>query len=100
MSYYEDEDDGLWEKPVWAKGGHSLKKTGKADVMKKDGDLAAPITFTPFKNEDHTNYVAHPDKLMTTQEGEKMKTEGDLAMPITNIRDELMIQKRKSRNNQ
>jgi hypothetical protein len=43
---YEDdyEDDDLWEKPAWAKGGLALKKTGKADNMKKDGNLAAPIT--------------------------------------------------------
>ena len=48
----DDEDDGLWEKPAWAKGGVKLKSTGKADAMKKDGNLAAPVTFTPFKNED------------------------------------------------
>jgi hypothetical protein len=45
----EQEDDGLWEKPAWAKGGVKLKKTGMADAMKKEGNLAAPITFTPFK---------------------------------------------------
>lgn len=39
-----EEDDGLWEKPAWAKGGLKLKSTGKADAMKKDGNLAAPIT--------------------------------------------------------
>lgn len=46
MTDYNDDvdDDGLWEKPAWAKGGHKLKSTGKADVMKKDGNLAAPIT--------------------------------------------------------
>lgn len=90
-----DEDDGLWEKPAWAKGGHKLRSTGKADVMKKDGNLAAPITFTPFKNDDHTNYYAHPDHLAQTDEGEKMKTRGDLAMPITNIRDEIVKNKSK-----
>lgn len=37
-------DDGLWEKPAWAKGGLKLKSTGKADAMKTKGDLAAPIT--------------------------------------------------------
>lgn len=40
----DNEDDGLWEKPAWAKGGVALKKTGKSDAMKKDGNLAAPIT--------------------------------------------------------
>jgi hypothetical protein len=38
------DDDDLWEKPAWAKGGLKLKSTGKADAMKKDGNLAAPIT--------------------------------------------------------
>jgi hypothetical protein len=41
----DEEDDGLWEKPAWAKGGVALKKTGKAEQMKGDGNLAAPITF-------------------------------------------------------
>jgi hypothetical protein len=40
----EPGDDGLWEKPAWAKGGHKLKSTGKAEAMKTKGDLAAPIT--------------------------------------------------------
>lgn len=40
----EVEDDGLWEKPAWAKGGLKLKSTGKAEAMKTKGDLAAPIT--------------------------------------------------------
>jgi hypothetical protein len=89
-----DEDDGLWEKPAWAKGGVKLKSTGKADAMKTDGNLAAPITFTPFKSEDHTNYVANPEKLASTETGEKMKGEGNLAGPITNIRDEMRKKKR------
>eukprot|EP00339_Tiarina_fusa_P017597 CAMPEP_0117033630 /NCGR_PEP_ID=MMETSP0472-20121206/24012_1 /TAXON_ID=693140 ORGANISM="Tiarina fusus, Strain LIS" /NCGR_SAMPLE_ID=MMETSP0472 /ASSEMBLY_ACC=CAM_ASM_000603 /LENGTH=66 /DNA_ID=CAMNT_0004742595 /DNA_START=92 /DNA_END=292 /DNA_ORIENTATION=- len=38
------DDDDLWDKPAWAKGGVKLKSTGKADAMKKDGNLAAPIT--------------------------------------------------------
>ena len=42
--YDHDDDDGLWEKPAWAKGGLKLKPTGKADAMKKEGNLAAPIT--------------------------------------------------------
>lgn len=94
---YRGEDDGLWEKPAWALGGHKLRSTGKASAMKKDGNLAAPITFTPFKNEDHTNYYANPEHLLTTGEGEKMKTQGNLAMPITNIREELRKQKGHSR---
>jgi hypothetical protein len=42
--YHDDDDDGLWEKPAWAKGGIKLKPTGKAEVMKTSGNLAAPIT--------------------------------------------------------
>jgi hypothetical protein len=61
--------------------------------MKTEGNLAAPITFTPFKNEDHKNYVANPEILASTDVGEKMKTKGDLAMPITNIRDEIRKQR-------
>ena len=44
MADNEVEDDGLWEKPAWAKPGHKLKATGKATQMKTKGDLAAPIT--------------------------------------------------------
>jgi len=44
MSEYDSDDDGLWEKPAWAKGGIKLRSTGKADAMKTSGNLAAPIT--------------------------------------------------------
>ena len=76
-TYYARDEFSVWEKPAWAKGGGvKLRSTGYADAMKKDGNLAAPITFTPYKNEDHTNYVADPDNLYKTNEGEKMKTAG------------------------
>jgi hypothetical protein len=64
--------------------------------MKTDGNLAAAITFTPFKSEDHTNKLANPDKLATSDVGEKMKSDGNLAMPITNIRDEMKKKKREA----
>ena len=87
MSDYSEEEEAYgWEKPAWAKGGLKLKSTGKANAMKKDGNLAAPITFTPFKNDDHTNYVADPDNLRKSGLGDKMKNDGNLANPITNIR--------------
>jgi len=46
MAEYNDDDfdDGLWEKPAWAKGGVKLKSTGRAEAMKQNGNLAAPIT--------------------------------------------------------
>lgn len=97
-NYYARDDDCLWEKPAWAKkGGPKLRSTGFADAMKKEGNLAAPITFTPYKNEDHNNYVANPEILATTDKGAKMKNDGNLAMPITNIRDEIRKQRVGSR---
>ena len=94
----EEEDDDLWEKPAWAKGGVKLKSTGKADAMKQDGNLAAAITYTPFKSQDHTNYVADPNKLHTTEQGKLAKEKGNLASPITNIRDhQKQIKKSKRR---
>ena len=79
----DDNDDGLWEKPAWAKGGVKLRSTGKADQMKQDGNLAAPITFTPFKNEDHSNKVANPELLKASDVGAAAKEGYDLAAPIT-----------------
>mmetsp|Transcript_17472 Transcript_17472/g.48472 ORF Transcript_17472/g.48472 Transcript_17472/m.48472 type:complete len:142 (-) Transcript_17472:821-1246(-) len=63
-----------------------LRNTDIGDAVKSGEDLAAPITYTPFKNDDHTNYVANPTKLKTTQEGELVKSGGNLAAPITHIR--------------
>lgn len=91
-----DDDDGLWEKPAWAKGGVKLKSTGKADAMKTEGNLAAPITFTPFKNEDHSNKVANTEILRKTEVGEAVKQGQNLAMPITNIREEIRKAKKGS----
>ncbi|KAL3925030.1 MAG: hypothetical protein SGILL_000672 [Bacillariaceae sp.] len=86
---YARDEDCLWEKPAWAKkGGLKLRSTGYADAMKTDGNLAAPITFTPFKNDDHSNQVANPEILAATDVGDKMKAKGDLALPITNIRED------------
>ena len=97
-TYYARDEDNLWEKPAWAKkGGLKLRSTGYGDAMKTEGNLAAPITFTPFKSEDTKNYVANPEILASSEIGEKMKTKGDLAMPITNIRDEMRKQRMGSR---
>jgi len=78
-----DQDDGLWEKPAWAKGGVKLRSTGKADAMKNSGNLAAPITFTPFKSDDHSNKVANVDILRKTDVGEAAMSGENLAAPIT-----------------
>ena len=53
--------------------------------MKRDGNLAAPITFTPYKNEDFTNYIAHQGRLRATELGKTVKEGGNLAGPITHI---------------
>ena len=48
--YDQEEEPAFgWEKPAWATGGIKLKSTGKAEKMKTAGNLAAPITFTPYK---------------------------------------------------
>lgn len=78
-----EDDDGLWEKPSWAKGGVKLKKTGKADKMKTDGNLAAPITFTPYKKANHSNTVANQERLRKTEVGDAVKSGESLAAPIT-----------------
>jgi hypothetical protein len=83
MADSDSDDDGVWEKPAWAKGGVQLKSTGKAEAMKKDGNLAAPITFTPFKSQDHTNKVANPEKLNASDVGAAVKSGENLAAPIT-----------------
>jgi hypothetical protein len=70
-----------------------LRQSEVGEAAKEGYDLAAPITFTPYKNEDHSNPVARPDILAATGKGEKMKSDGNLAMPITNIRDELRKQR-------
>jgi hypothetical protein len=87
----DNEDDGLWEKPSWAKGGAKLKKTGRGDAMKHTGNLAAAITFTPYKNEDHSNKVANQGGLRQSDVGEAVKSGENLACPITHIREEMMI---------
>ena len=76
--YPEEEDD----RPAWAK--MKLKETVKGELLKKDGNLAAPITFTPFKNTDFTNRVVDKSKLKKTEEGTRLTESGNLAAPITN----------------
>jgi phage gpG-like protein len=74
----EEEDD----RPAWA--NMKLKKTAKGELLKKDGNLAAPITFTPFKNTDFTNRAVDKHKLKKTEEGTRLSESGNLAAAITN----------------
>ena len=70
-----------------------LRQSEVGEAAKEGYDLAAPITFTPYKSDDHSNPVANPENLAASEVGAKMKTEGNLAMPITNIRDEMRKQR-------
>jgi hypothetical protein len=60
-----------------------LRESVVGAAAKKGMDLAAPITFTPFKNEDHSNKVANQRILRQSQVGEAAREGLDLAAPIT-----------------
>jgi hypothetical protein len=79
----EEEEGTLWEKPAWATGGFKLKNTSKGDKLRNSGNLDAPITFSPFKSQDHSNKVANQTRLRTTDGGAALKDGEDLAAPIT-----------------
>ena len=109
MADDEDLNPHEWEKPAWAKEGPKLKTTGKAEVMKTEGNLAREITHInkekdPSRDlnsaataEQLKEAAAAGDKnlawekpdwtkdagLKHTKKGEKLKTKGDLARPIT-----------------
>ena len=86
-----------WEKPSWI--SKQLKSTDKGEKMKENGNLAAPITFTPFKKnvEEHTNPIANPKRVLrSTELGQEMKQSGNLAKPITHIRDYKVSKQRHS----
>merc|ERR1712194_243143 len=53
-------------------------------------DLAAPVTHTPYRNTDHTNYVANQGQLRQSEIGDAVKSGETLAMPITHIREEIV----------
>ena len=80
-----------------ASASGALRSTGAIDAIKMGEDLAAPITFTPFKNTDHVNRDANPEALRNTETGHKMKSDGNLARPITHIKDALKQEKKAKR---
>jgi hypothetical protein len=73
----ESDDDDL---PAWAK--MTLKKTDKGDALRMSGNLAAPITFTPFKNTDFTNKLCNPDVLHKSEVGERVR-EGEYLSAVS-----------------
>jgi hypothetical protein len=76
----DDDDD---ETPFWAK--LQLRKTEKGNELRESGNLAAPITFTPFKNTDFTNKLCSPKSLRKTEQGNKIlkKQEASLSSITT-----------------
>lgn len=83
MPIYEDEDANNqigWQKPDWTKGA-GLKKTGRADKMVGDGNLAGPITNLPHQKDDGP--FQKPE--WTSDVADMHKPTGDLAKPITNL---------------
>ena len=67
-----------------------LRPTGKADVLKTQGNLAKPITALPHTGEKDLSFQKPEwtanSKLSTTKQGEKLKTSGNLARPIYGIK--------------
>jgi len=62
-----------------------LKKTSMGRMLEKDGNLAAPITFTPFKNTDFKNGVCNPTLLKKTPKGNRVLNGEYISAPITHI---------------
>jgi hypothetical protein len=89
---WESEDD---ETPFWAK--LQLKTTEKGNELRKSGNLAAPITFTPFKNTDFTNKLCSPKSLKTTEQGQTLlkKQEGS-SSPITTHHNTRSLKKKRA----
>lgn len=79
MPNYEEEQDLSWEKPSWATST-KLKSTGKAHLMKTEGNLAGPITNLPHSNKDGP--FSKPE---WTGDHKESNVHGDLAKPITNL---------------
>ena len=98
-----------WEKPEWAKKT-TLRATGKADQLKKEGNLQKPITHPLGKGDGINKYVrpesilsrsspqeeksiawekpvwAKTSVLKSTQKGSTLKSGGEIARPITRSR--------------
>ena len=62
-----------------------LRQSEVGEAAKEGYDLAAPITFTPYKSDDHSNPVANPENLAASEIGEKMKNEGEMNLHIVCI---------------
>ena len=78
---FDDDKDLSWKKPDWTKNT-KLRSTGMADVVKKGGNLAAPITNLPHQMDDGP--FSKPEWTDVVKPEER-HVEGDLAKPITNL---------------
>lgn len=81
---FGDDKDLSWKKPDWATGT-KLRSTGKADVIKQGGSLAAPITDLPHQKKDGEGNFEKPEWTADAEAGVGKRVEGDLAKPITNL---------------
>jgi len=84
MSHYQEENKDLsWKKPEWTKN-LKLRSTGKADVVKQGGNLAAPITDLPHQKNTPLSF-SKPEWTDEASAKEGQRVEGDLAKPITSL---------------
>ena len=82
MSSYDDDDKDLsWKKPDWTTNT-KLRSTGMADVVKKGGNLAAPITNLPHQMDDGP--FSKPEWTDVVKPEER-QLEENLAKPITTL---------------
>jgi len=79
----DDDDDDDDDKPAWAR--IRLKKTTMGRMLEQEGNLQAPITFTPFKNADFRNEICNPGRLKKTTLGQKVLNGEYISAPITHI---------------
>jgi len=79
----EDDDKDLsWKKPDWTKNT-KLRSTGKGDLLKEGGNLAAPITDLPHQKTDSSLTFSKPEWTGEAAAKEGTRVQGDLARPIT-----------------
>ena len=81
---YDDGKDLSWQKPAWATGGTKLRSTGKADVLKTGGNLAAPITDLPHQKKEDLTFQK-PEWTGEVEGKVGQRVHGDLAKPITSL---------------
>lgn len=79
----EDDKDLSWKKPDWTTNV-KLRSTGKADIVKQGGTLAAPITELPHVKKEDLDFKK-PEWTEEVSAKEGTRIQGDLAKPITSL---------------